>query len=279
MIRVLVMIAVAGFLVSVVSLSAAVAIGGPDFFTDSVWEHWADGGPWRWGWDSDDWADRHRRRDRDSGPQTTRDLAWNGSDTLSIEVPADVRYTQAPGPGKITITGPEREVADIEVEDGHIHDVRHGHHHRWGDLTVVVSAPSVSRFTLASDGTLSIDGYKQEKLNLDIAGSAKVTAKGEAKGVELSIAGAGVADLSDLRVSDADVTVDGSGETTLGPTGAANIDISGSGDVTLLNHPSKLETNVSGSGSIHQRDGAAPTPPAPPAPPAPPKPPRPPKPV
>src|ERR1700753_580707 len=115
MIRLLAMIAVAGFLVSVVSLSAAVAIGGPDFFTDSVWEHWADNG--HWGWDSDDWGDRPGRHDRDSGPQATRDLAWNGSDTLAVEIPADVRYTQAPGAGKITITGPEREVADIEVEN------------------------------------------------------------------------------------------------------------------------------------------------------------------
>jgi hypothetical protein len=274
MIRVLVMIAVAGFLVSVVSLSAAVAIGGPDFFTDSVWEHWADNG--HWGWDSDDWADRHGRHGRDGGPETTRDVAWTGGDTLSIDVPADVRYTQAPGPGKITISGPEREVADVEVEDGHIRFMRHGHHH-WGDLTLVVTAPAVTHFDLASDGTLSIDGYKQEKLNLDVAGSAKVTAKGEAKAVELSIAGSGVADLSDLKVADADITVDGSGETTLAPTGAVNVDIAGSGDVTLLNHPSKLETNVSGSGSIHQKDGIAP--PSPPEPPAPPKPPRPPKPV
>jgi hypothetical protein len=266
MIRVLVMIAVAGFLVSVVSLSAAVAIGGPDVFTDGIWDHWAGNG--HWGWDSDDWADRHDRRGRDGGPQTNRDVAWTGGDTLSIDVP---------GPGKITISGPEREVEDVEVEDGHVRFMRHGHHH-WGSLTLVVSAPAVTHFELASDGTLSIDGYKQERLNLNVAGSAQVTAKGEAKGVELSIAGSGVADLSGLKVADADVTVDGSGETTLGPTGIANIDIAGSGDVTLLNHPSKLESNVSGSGSIHQKDGVTASTAAP-APPAPPKPPRPPKPV
>ena len=77
--------------------------------------------------------------------------------------------------------------------------------------------------------------------------------------MELSIAGSGATDLAGLKVADADVTVQGSGEATLGPTGVVNVDISGSGDVTLLNRPSKLESNVSGSGSIHQKDGDPPT--------------------
>jgi hypothetical protein len=264
MIRVLVMIAVAGFLVSVVSLSSAVAIGGPDLFTDAVWNRWVENS--HWSWNRDDWSDRHGwRHGRDLGPQTTRDLAWTGGDTLEIDVPADVRYTQAPGAGKITVTGPEREVSDVEVEDGRIRFSRHGRHR--GDLTITISAPAVTHFNIEGDGTLAIEGYRQDRLSLDISGSANVTAKGETRGVELSISGSGSTDLTDLKVADADVNVAGSGEATLGPTGAANIDISGSGDVTLLNHPSKLESNVSGSGSIHQRDGAAAA--APPAPPAP----------
>jgi hypothetical protein len=276
MIRVLVMIAVAGFLVSVVSLSSAVAIGGPDIISEGIWNRWTDGNA-HWGWNND-WPDRHWRHGRDSGPDTTRDFAWSGGDSLEVDVPADVRYTQEPGAGKITVTGPEREVSDIEVEGGHIRYRRH--HGHWSELTIVVSAPAVTHFSIDGDGTLAIDGYKQDKLSLDVSGSANIRAKGEAKGVELSIAGSGATDLTDLKVSDADVTVAGSGEATLGPTGIANIDISGSGDVTLLNHPTKLESNVSGSGSIHQKDGVAPPPPPePPAPPKPPRPPKPPKPV
>jgi hypothetical protein len=277
MIRVLVMIAVAGFLVSVVSLSSAIAIGGPDLITDSLWNRWADGNM-HWAW-NDDWSDRHDwRHGRDGGAETSRDLAWSGGDSLEVDVPADVRYTQAPGVGKVTVSGPEREVSDVEIEDGHI---RYGRHHgHWGDLTIVISAPAVRHFAMEGSGTLAIDGYKQDKLSLDISGNANVTAKGEAKGLELAISGSGSTDLTDLKVTDADVTVAGSGEAALGPTGVVNVDISGSGDVTLLNHPAKLESNVSGSGSIHQKDGGATAEAAaPPSPPKPPKPPRPPKPV
>jgi hypothetical protein len=265
MIRVLVMIAVTGFLVSIASLSAAVAIGGPDILTDGVWNRWIDGDG-HWGWSSDDWGSRRWGHgwSHDAGAQMSRDVAWSGGDTLDVDVPADIRYTQAPGPGKLTITGPEREVSAVEVDGGHIRFNRHGMH--WGDLTIVMTAPGVTRFDLNGSGALSIEGYKQDKLALDVSGSSDVTAKGEAQRVELSVAGSGASDLTDLKVADADVTIAGSGQATLGPTGSVNVDISGSGEVTLLNHPARLESNVSGSGSIHQQDGEPTDAPSKPAP-------------
>jgi hypothetical protein len=133
-----------------------------------------------------------------------------------------------------------------------------------------MTAPAVSRFNLNGTGRLAIQDYKQDKLSIDVSGDTEISAKGETKGLSLSMSGSGQTDFSDLKLGDADVDIDGSGQATLAPTGVANINISGSGDVTLLTRPSKLETNVSGSGGIHQKDGTATsaTPPAPPAPPA-----------
>jgi hypothetical protein len=270
MIRVLVMIAVTGFLMSVVTLSSAVAIGGPELLTDITRD-----GHFGWTWNDRDWGDRdwgdHGRRDR--GPEATRELAWTGGDTLDVDVPAEITYTQAPGAGKLTVTGPQRALDNLVLEDGHLR-FTHGRHHH-GELTVVMTAPAVSRFNLNGTGRLAIEGYKQDRLSIDVSGDTEVTAKGETKGLSLNMSGSGQTDFSDLKLGDADIDIDGSGQTTLAPTGVANINISGSGDVTLLTRPSKLESNVSGSGGIHQKDGAAaaeaPAPPAPPAPPAKPK--------
>ena len=259
MIRVLVMIAVTGFLVSVVTLSTAVAIGGPEVLTDTAWNGWRHG---NFHWD-DDWSDEGSSR---GGAQGSRELAWSGGDTLNVDLPAEITYTQAPGAGKLTITGPQRALDNLEIDGGSLR-YRHGHRH-WGDLTIVMTAPDVTHFNLGGSGKLAIDGYKQDKLSLDISGDADVSVKGEAHSVALSISGSGDSDLSDLKVGDADVDIDGSGQATLAPTGAAVINIAGSGDVNLLTRPSKLESNVSGSGSIHQKDGAV----AAPAPPEPPKP-------
>jgi hypothetical protein len=258
MIRVLVMIAVTGFLVSVVTLSTAVALGGPDILTDNAWNGWG-----RWSWhDGGDWADRGR----DSGPQATREIAWTGGDTLDVDVPAEITYTQAPGPGKLTVTGPQRALDNLVLDNGHLHYAR-GRRHR-GELTVVMTAPGVSRFDLAGSAKLEIHDYKQDRLSLDLAGDGAVTATGETRMLALTIAGSGETDLSRLKVTDADVQIDGSGEATLAPTGAANVDIAGSGEVTLLTRPAKLESNVSGSGVLHQSQAATDAPALAPPPPA-----------
>jgi hypothetical protein len=260
MIRVLVMIAVTGFLVSVVTISSAVAIAGPDLFTDALLNHSFLGAHWT-GDDDFSWE-----KESPSGPQGTRQVAWTGGDTLEVDVPAQITYTQAPGDGKMTVSGPQRALDALEVDGGHLR-FSHGHYRHGGDLTIVITAPAVTHFDLRESGRLNIEGYKQDKLNLDISGSATVSARGETKGLQLSMSGSSETDLADLKLSDADVNIEGSGQATLAPTGAAIVDISGSGDVTLLTRPSKLESNVSGSGSIHQRDGSPVTPATPTAPP------------
>lgn len=258
MIRVLVMIAVTGFLVSVVTLSTAVAIGGPDLLAHAAWGHWSGDNTWSW---SDHHHRWNHRGGRDEGPQTTREMAWTGGDSLEIDVPAEVTYTQAPGPGKLTVTGPKDAVDALEIDGGQLRFS--GDRHHWADLTIAMTAPAVTRFDLHGSSKLAIEGYKQDKLNLDVSGNADVSAKGEAKSLELTIAGSADTDLSGLKLENADVDITGAGEATLAPTGSANLNISGSGDVTLLTRPARLESNVTGSGSVHQKDAATPSPPAP----------------
>jgi hypothetical protein len=261
MIRVLVSIAIAGFFVSIVTLSIAVAIGGPSAITDSAWG-W---GGWSW---SGDWGHHHGRHGRwADGPQATKEIAWTGTDSLDVDIPADVTYTQAPGPAKLTITGPQEALDALEIDGGHIgSDHRHWRH---GDLTIVMTAPAVTHFGMSGSGRLAIQGYKQDKLSFDLSGSADVTASGEARSVALSASGSSDTDLSGLKVADATIDLTGSGEAKVAATGAVNVNISGSGDVTLLGHPSRLQSSVSGSGSIHEDDADTASAPAPaPAPPA-----------
>jgi len=259
MIRVLVSIAIAGFFVSIVTLSVAVAIGGPSVIADSAWRwghHWNFDGDWNY----------DGRRSRADGPQATKEVAWTGGDSLDIDIPADVTYTQAAGPGKLTISGPQDALDALTVDGGHI-SFDH-HRHRWGDLTIVMTAPAVTHFAMNGSGRLAIQGYKQDKLALDLSGSADVTANGEAKSVALSASGSSDTDLSGLKVADAVVDLTGSGEAKLAATGDVNVNISGSGEVTLLGRPAKLQSSVSGSGSIRQDDAAPAPTPEPPTPPA-----------
>ncbi|HEX2800897.1 MAG TPA: DUF2807 domain-containing protein, partial [Phenylobacterium sp.] len=200
--------------------------------------------------DSREWNGHRRGHDRtDDGPQTSRDLAWGGGDLLGVDIPADVQYVQATGPAKLTVTGSRDVVADVVVDRGRI-DFAHDRGH-WSNLTIVLSAPGVNRFEMTGSGKLDISGYRQDRLTLDLSGNSQVTVKGEARTLDLQMSGSAESDLSGLKLKDATVAIDGAGDATIAPTDSAKVDISGSGEVTLLTNPARLESNISGSGEIH----------------------------
>ncbi len=246
MIRVLLMIAVAGFVLSVGALSAAVAIGGPDAIARGGW--WIADGRWgghnEWNWDSESDS-------TGSGVQATRTLDWSGADSLDIELPADVRYVQADGPATVTVAGSQRAVSGVVVEGDSIRygHASHGHHRK---VSIVVRAPNIQRFDLSGRSTLAIEGYRQPRLALHVSGAADVTATGQADEVEVDISGRGDVDLGQLKTRGAEVEISGDGDATLAPTDWARLDISGTGDVRLLTRPARLETDISGAGKVRE---------------------------
>jgi hypothetical protein len=262
MIRVLVMIAVAGFVLCVAMLSAAVAIGGPDLIARGGWSVLS-----ARDWDWDRWGDfdrdgdrrghHHWRTNRAHGPQASRTLAWSGDDRLSVGVPADIRYIQAPGPGSVTVSGPQGVVDEVQVRDGRIF-LEDGPHWWPHKLSIVVRAPNVSEFELSGANALTIEDYNQQRLNLRLSGASEVTASGAAEAIDLDISGTGHADFSGVQAKGAEVRISGAGDATVAPTEWARLDISGMGDIRLLTHPPKLDTNISGAGRIRQVEPRAP---------------------
>jgi hypothetical protein len=243
MIRALVIVAVAGFLMSVACISGAVAIGGPEAIARSAWS-------WNWGgmhgarhfgaW-------RHGRHD--DGPQAQRDFPWTG-DRLEVNAPAEIDYVQAAGPAKLTISGTKSALDQVRVDGGRI-TLAPGPA-RWSELHIALTAPDVTRFELNGANRLNITGYKHDELSLSASGHAEIQAQGEAKSVKLSVSGAGEADLSELKTARADIDISGAAAATVAPSDWARVQISGMGDVNLLTRPKQLETHVSGAGHIRQ---------------------------
>jgi hypothetical protein len=249
MIRTLVMIAVAGFLLSVVCLSVAIGMAGPEFIERGAWS-WTGHG-WDYDWDRN-W-DHSFGFSFNDGPTESRTLPWSG-EAMEVDLPADVTFTQAAGPASVIVHGSKAAVDSVTVADGRIAWTRHGLHR--DRLEIEVTAPKVTRFQLNSSGDLQIRDYRQDALTIRAAGASDITASGTTKTAELALSGSGDADLSGLAAEGADVRVSGSGDVKVGPSAWAKIDISGSGDVTLTSRPARQETHVSGSGSIEQQGAA-----------------------
>lgn len=241
MIRLLVIIAVVGFLTAVVTIGGAAALGGRDLAANGwVWDGWE---PDR---DRSGWGPR--AAEGAGFEAATLDLAWDGSETLELGVPADVVFTQGgEGPGQLTVTGPRQVINRLSLEGGRLSD---GLNHRPGRLKILMTAPKVTRFELNGSDRLTIGGYRQDSLEIHTSGSAAVTAQGETKALKLVMSGWGEADLGDLAADTADVNMGGSAKATLAPRTRATLDISGSGQVTLKTRPGQLEKNLSGSARV-----------------------------
>ncbi len=250
MTRTLVLIAFSGFILAVACIAGALALGGATL----LHHHWG-GRHWTVNWDGDHW-----RRDAGhsaAGGSATREIAWPGGDKIEFDVPGDVQYTQGPGPGKLVISGPRDALDRLEVSGGQL-QYRDGDDFDDARLSVVMTAPDVRRFSISGDNNLTITGYDQDDLAVDVSGHGDVKAAGKARAVSLAISGDGDVDLSGVAAQSANADISGSGRASIAPSDEANLSISGSGEIDLLTHPAKLNSDVSGSGRVVE-GAAAPT--------------------
>ena len=257
MIRTLITISIVGFVLSIACIAGGIGLaGGPFAIRDRakgfVMEH-------------TDWHGRdrgsHLRGDLNIGDgnihfnatndkTTTRDFTWQGADHLDVSPAADIVFTQGPV-AKLTIFGPAEALDNLRVHDGRI-EYAAGYDNDEARLKIVMTAPGVQAFDLAGSQKLVIEGYRQDKLGLDISGDAQVSAKGAAKSLRLDITGDGDAQLADLALDAAVVDISGSGHASLGPKESAKIDVSGDGVVKLTSKPKILNQDISGSGQVSQ---------------------------
>ena len=183
-------------------------------------------------------------RDPDAAP-VTRELPWDGSESLTLEVPAHVRFVQSQGPGKVVVTGPKRSVEGFTAHGGVLDD---GRWHTGKPIEVVVHAPQVTRFSLKGSDKLEVENFDQSKLVIETTGRAEVRASGRVGQLKLQLQGAGWVDLSALEASEADVTLTGSRHALLAATDRARI--SGNGSVVLVTRPKTLDLDLGESGRV-----------------------------
>lgn len=206
-----------------------------------------------WNWSSDDGGS-------DSGPTVTRDYPWS-VDRLELDIPGHVRFHPAPT-WHLSIRGREGTLDRLEVSDGRIREKDHGFSffgwYHSPSVQVDLSGPALHEATLNGSGSLALQDVNQDRLRLQIRGSGSASGSGKLDSLNLEIMGSGSARLAHLAETNADVTIDGSGDADISPTGAARVMIAGSGDVRLHAHPAQLSMHIYGSGGVTEVHASAP---------------------
>jgi hypothetical protein len=182
----------------------------------------------------------------DSGSQeiVTREIPWDGSSSVTLDVAAVMRYVQAPGPAKIVARGPHRSVSTLTVTDGHIHDQLL---HTGAVLEITLTAPSVTSFHVNGRSHLIVESFDQPALTITAQGSAEVTASGRAQHVALDMEGAGAVNLARLQTETISGSQKGVGTLIAAPQRRFDVDVEGLGSAVLLTRPSE---------GVHASDGA-----------------------
>jgi hypothetical protein len=174
-----------------------------------------------------------------------RELPWDGSESLTVDAPASVRFVQSEGPGKVVVTGPRRSVESFSASGGVLRDDRW----RTGTrLEIVVYAPKITRFSLKGSDRLTVEAFDQPELRIETVGRAEVKASGRARQVNLQLQGFGWVDLSSLSATEADVTLTGSRHALV--AASERVRIEGNGSVVLVTKPRTVDLALGESGRV-----------------------------
>jgi hypothetical protein len=246
----LAIIAVSGFAVSALCLSAAFALGG-NAIGNAVFDL---GGIDFGGFNQPSCDSMHTP----VGAATSRSLNWDGEgDRAAVALPADIHY-QAGSGDQLVVKGDPDVIAHIQVHNGVVGlDCNNGPFHLGHDNRVDVTLPgrNFRSFALLGVGSMQLGGLSQPDLKILLAGSGDIRANGATDNLEASVRGSGDMKLGDLVAKNADVSIAGSGDIELAPEESLDVSIRGSGTVTLHHEPKNIDKSVIGSGRIVHADG------------------------
>ncbi len=241
-------IALIGFGVAAVSVVVAIALGGPGHIT---------GLPHGVHMDWPNFVGDHPCGGSDDVGESafiTRTIPWpSDSDSVTLSLPAKVVWSAGQGTN-LAINGPPAAVAAVSL-DGHEISADCGGNH----LTITLPGRAFRHFEIDGVSDLQLDHLNQPELDIDVEGAARVKADGVVQNTSLTISGAGSADLGSVITQDFTANLSGAASVTANPAKSAHIDLSGAGEVRLLNHPADYHASISGFGTVKMPDQAADT--------------------
>jgi hypothetical protein len=184
---------------------------------------------------------------------TRKEWRWAGGDTLALDTPMTLRY-EPQGKPNVSVTGPAEAVKHVRFSSGRI-GAAMGAPRGEGRVQAVVSGVPIRKFVVNGGEHLELGRIDQEKLSLNINGAGVVSGGGRVGQLTLIMTGPGKADLGDLIVQDAKITIVGPGQATVSPRGELKVFVAGAGHVTLKTQPASIERSIWGGGLIETPNG------------------------
>ena len=117
-------------------------------------------------------------------------------------------------------------------------------------IKVNITCPVLDDLKLTGSSDVTVSKMNQEKLNVNIVGSAYITLDGKAGDATFKIKGSADIDAKDLQVDNLEVSISGSGNVKATAKKIARTRISGSGKIKVYGKPNERSSECNGSGKI-----------------------------
>lgn len=121
-------------------------------------------------------------------------------------------------------------------------------------VTVRVTLPRLASLKLEGGNDVRLTGFAGGESQIRIEGAAHIKANGHLDELTVFMAGAGHADLGNLIVEDAKVTVSGVGSVFVHPRDTLDATMNGVGAILYTGNPREVNTHMNGLGTIGRRE-------------------------
>lgn len=116
-------------------------------------------------------------------------------------------------------------------------------------LVKAQSLATTANVSIAGSGTIEFTNVAADNLGINIGGSGTVKGAGTAKRLEVNIGGSGDVELAGLKADSAEVSIGGSGDVAFASDGDVQANIAGAGDVNVAGN-AKCTVSAFGSGTL-----------------------------
>jgi hypothetical protein len=173
----------------------------------------------------------------------------------SVEAEGAFDIQWVAGPASCTIKTDENLLRHVEtsMSGGKLRLEWNGQLHPTHGMKVKLSSGSLSGARLTGAVRLTATRLTGKGFYLDGTGATRVTVDGAVEELMATLTGASKLDAEELRVRSAQLSISGAGKAEVSATDVLKVAISGAGKVTYTGNPA-IERQISGAGSIRRRD-------------------------
>ena len=190
---------------------------------------------------------------RGNGHLVTENRPVEEFTSVEAEGAFDIEWTH--GPASCTIRTDENLLRHVEtsMSGKKLRLEWHGQLHPTHGMKVRISSGSMSGARLTGAVRFSAARLSGQGFYLDGTGATRVTVDGRVDELMATMSGASKLDAESLQVKTAELSISGAGKAEVSASDVLKVAISGAGKVTYSGNPA-VEKHISGAGSIRRRD-------------------------